>query len=45
MRALLVALAKSIYQLCKMYGLSFDKMNVIIACCDDIFSRYCIQKS
>ena len=26
------------------YGLSFDKINVIIACCKDIYSRYCIQK-
>ena len=29
----------------KMYGLSFDKINVIIACCKDIYGRYCIQKS
>ena len=23
-----------------MYGLSFDKINVIVACYDDIFGRY-----
>ena len=27
-----------------MYGLSFDKINVIIACCDDTYSHYCIKK-
>ena len=27
-----------------MYGLSFDKINVIIACCDHIYSHYCIKK-
>ena len=28
-----------------MCGLSFDKINVIIACYDDIFGRYSIKKS
>ena len=28
-----------------MYGLSFDKVNVIIACCEDIYGRHCIKKS
>ena len=28
-----------------MYGLSFDKINIITACCEDIYGRYCIQKS
>ena len=28
-----------------MYGWSFDKINVIFACCEDIYSRYCIKKS
>ena len=28
-----------------MYGLSFDKINVITACWEDIYVRYCIQKS
>ena len=28
-----------------MYGLSFDKINVIITCYDDIFGRYSIKKS
>ena len=28
-----------------MYGLSFDKINIIIACCEDIYGHYCIQKS
>ena len=28
-----------------MYDLSFDKINVIIACCEDVYGRYCIQKS
>ena len=27
-----------------MYGLSFDKINVIIACREDIYGHYCIQK-
>ena len=27
-----------------MYGLSFDKINVIIACCEDIYGRQCIKK-
>ena len=27
-----------------MYGLSFDKINVIIACCKDIYCRHCIEK-
>ena len=27
-----------------MYGLSFDKANVVIACCKDIYGRYCIQE-
>ena len=26
------------------YGLSFDKINVIIICCEDINGRYCIKK-
>ena len=28
-----------------MYGWSFDKINVIFACCEDIYSCYCIKKS
>ena len=28
-----------------MYGSSFDKINVIIARSEDIYGRYCIQKS
>ena len=28
-----------------MYGLSFDKINAITACCEDIYGRYCTQKS
>ena len=28
-----------------MYGLSFDKINVIIACCEEIYGRYCTKKS
>ena len=28
-----------------MYGWSFDKINVIFACCEDTYSRYCIKKS
>ena len=28
-----------------MFGLSFDKIDLIIACCKDIYSRYCIQTS
>ena len=28
-----------------MYGLSFDKIDLIIDCCKDIYSRYCIQTS
>ena len=28
-----------------MYGLSFDKIRVIIACCDDIYDCHCIKKS
>ena len=28
-----------------MYGLSFDKINVIIAWCEDIYGRCWIQKS
>ena len=28
-----------------MYGLSFDKINVIIAFCEDIHGHRCIQKS
>ena len=28
-----------------MYGLSFEKINVIIACCEDIYGRYCTKKS
>ena len=28
-----------------MYGLSFDKINIITACCEDIYGRYYIQKS
>ena len=28
-----------------MYGLSFGKINVFIACYDDIFVRYSIKKS
>ena len=27
-----------------MYGLSFDKANVIIACCKDIYGRYDVLK-
>ena len=27
-----------------MCSLSFDKINVIIACCEDIYGGYCIQK-
>ena len=27
-----------------MCGLSFDKINVIIACREDIYGGYCIQK-
>ena len=27
-----------------MYGLSFDKINVIIAFCEDIYGHRCIQK-
>ena len=27
-----------------MYSLSFDKINVIIVCCKDIYSRHCIEK-
>ena len=27
-----------------MYGLSFDKINVIIACCEEIYGRYCTKK-
>ena len=29
----------------KMYDLSFDKINVTIACYEDIYGRYCTQKS
>ena len=28
-----------------MYGLSFDKINVIIACCKVIHGRHCVKKS
>ena len=28
-----------------MYGLNLDKIKVIIACCEDIRGRYCIQTS
>ena len=28
-----------------MYGLSFDKINFIVACFEDIYGRYCIKKS
>ena len=28
-----------------MYSLSFDKINVIIACCEDIYGRHGIKKS
>ena len=28
-----------------MYGLSLDKIKVIIACCEDIYGRCCIQTS
>ena len=35
----------TIQYLCKMYGSSFDKINVIIARSEDIYGRYCIQKS
>ena len=28
-----------------MYGLSFDKIRVIIACCEDIYGCHCIKKS
>ena len=28
-----------------MHGLSFDKINFIIACCEDFYGRYCVQKS
>ena len=28
----------------QMYGLSFDKINVIIAFCEDIYGHRCIQK-
>ena len=28
-----------------MYGLSFEKTNVIITCYDDIFGRYSIKKA
>ena len=27
-----------------MYGLSFDKISVIIACCEDIYGRFCMKK-
>ena len=27
-----------------MYSSSFDKFHVIIACCEDIYGRYCIEK-
>ena len=26
------------------YGLSFDQINVIIMCCEEIYGRYCIKK-
>ena len=35
----------TVLQSCKMYDLSFDKINVIIACCENTYGRYCIQKS
>ena len=28
-----------------MYGLSFDKINVIIACCKVIYDGHCVKKS
>ena len=28
----------------KMYGSTFDKIYVIIACCEDIYGSYCIPK-
>ena len=30
---------------CKKYISSFDKIYVIIVCCEDIYSRYSIQRS
>ena len=36
---------KTTIQSRKMCGLSFGKINVIIACYDDIFVRYSIKKS
>jgi len=28
-----------------MYGSTLDKFYVIIACCEDIYGSYCIQKN
>ena len=33
------------FKSCKLYGSSFDKINVITACCADIYGHYCIKKS